>query len=82
MVNTSDAQKDILTLRVDTPDSIKVNKELLTWELGDPLEEQAFTIEFLEPDIAVRSVKATNPAFEARVEEGEDKKSTQGGKWG
>lgn len=45
IVETGDpSQKSVLLLRVDIPSVIEINKRRLTWEIGDPLEEQIFEL--------------------------------------
>lgn len=60
---------DILTLQVDIPDSIKVDKERLSWLVGEPLEAQFFEIRPLDAAAKIKSVKALGKTFEAELEE-------------
>lgn len=69
IVETSNGESDVLTLKVEIPDSFKVNKERLTWEVGDPLEEQNFEIQMLDESSSIKSVKSMNPAFEVNLTE-------------
>ena len=45
LVETSEQKTaDILTLRVNLPDRVKIDKEMLSWNIGDPLESQSFQV--------------------------------------
>ena len=60
VVETSEkGTPDVLTLRVNLPDTIKVNKEMLSWNISDPLESQAFDVSVIAPGSA--KVVAASP---------------------
>jgi len=68
--NEKDRSQTVLLLKVDIPDIVKVNKERLTWEIGDPLEEQCFEITNLtNTNLKVSSVRSLTSAFNVRLEE-------------
>lgn len=71
LVETSEkGSADVLTLRVNLPDSVKINKEMLVWEVGDPLEPQSFEVTVTEPGTSkVKAVRTLGTAFEAVLKE-------------
>lgn len=75
IVQMVDGTQDVLTMRVDIPDSVKISKEMLTWQVGDPLEAQSFEVSVIEPEAKVKSVKAMGSHFSAALAETEAGKS-------
>ena len=69
IVPFADGSQDVLTLKVNIPDSVKTNKEMLTWEAGDPPETQSFEISVVQPGASVKSVKSLTPHFTASLKE-------------
>ncbi len=69
IVQMADGAQDVLTLRVEIPDSVKINKEMLTWQVGDPLEAQSFDVSVLQTGTKVKSARALGSNFEVKVAE-------------
>lgn len=69
LVQTSDPTPEVLTLRVEISDPVKVDKEMLVWNVGDPLVAQVFEITLLEPQVMVKGARGVEGKFEARIEE-------------
>lgn len=69
--DSSETPREVLLLRVEIPDTIRVNKDRLTWEVGDPLEEQSFEITAAEEtgQLEIKSLRPLGNGFDARVEE-------------
>lgn len=68
--DSSEAPREILLLRVEIPDTIRVNKERVTWEVGDPLEEQSFEITAEEGNrMEIKSLRSLSNSFEAQMNE-------------
>jgi hypothetical protein len=64
-----DGSRDVLTLKVDIPDSVKLNKEVLVWKMGSPAEPQAFEISIVQPGNKVKAVKSLSANFTAFLKE-------------
>jgi hypothetical protein len=75
IVQVADGTRDVLTMRVEIPDSLKINKEMLTWQVGDPLESQSFDVSVIEPGVKVKSVKTMGSQFSAELAETEPGKT-------
>ena len=71
LVETSEKKSaERLTLRVNLPDTVKIDKEMLSWNIGDPLESQSFEVSVIEPGTA--KVVAGSPlgtGFQADLKE-------------
>lgn len=64
-----DGRNYVLQLRADIPDSVKVSKEKLTWQVGDPLEPQTFEIDVLDPGkTEIKGLVVRDKTFEATLE--------------
>lgn len=68
--DSSETPQEILLLRVEIPDTIRINKDRVTWEVGDPLEEQSFEITAEEGSrMEIRSLRSLSNGFEAQMNE-------------
>lgn len=71
IVETSEKKSsDVLILRVNLPDTVKVNKEMLNWNIGDPLEAQSFEVSVVESGSAkVVNALPLGTGFQADLKE-------------
>jgi len=70
IVVQTDGGKDVLRLQVDIADPVRVDREMLSWKAGDPLEAQVFEVTVREPESArITAVKSLSDAFVAELEE-------------
>lgn len=79
LVKTSEKEApDVLTLRVDLPDTVKIDKQLLEWKTGDPAEPKSFEVTVNEPEkTKIKSVRAFGDVFQANLKELEAGKKYQ-----
>ncbi len=78
-VETDDATHPltVLLLRVELPDVIQIKKKELSWEVGDPLDEQAFEILLKNPKEAKIKGAHASEGFEVRLRDNQVGQSYQ-----
>lgn len=71
LVETSEKKSsDVLILRVNLPDTLKINKEALHWNIGDPLEPQSFEVSVIEPGTArIVAANSLGDSFQSYLKE-------------
>lgn len=79
LVKTSEKETpDVLILRVDLPDTVRTDKQLLEWKTGDPADPKAFEVTVSEPEkTKIKSVRAFGEVFQANLKELEAGKKYQ-----
>lgn len=65
---------DVLTLRVNIPETFKIDKGSLVWKINAPIEPQAFEVYVNKGEATLNSVKAIGGDFEATLEPLDDEK--------
>lgn len=76
IVETESPTPDVLKLRVEIPDSVKVDKKMLVWHVNDLPEPQSFEITIPHPQVTrITGVKGVEAKFEASLEEIENGKN-------
>lgn len=59
----------VLKLRVNLPDTIHLSKEMLTWEIGDPLDAQELQIKIHDPEkTKLAGIRSMSPMFQVEQE--------------